>query len=207
MNTSEKAIFILETLNKLFPKPPIPLSHADPYTLLIAVMLSAQCTDLVVNRVTEALFGVADNPRAMSLLSESQIGEIIRPCGLANHKAKAILATSKLLLENFHGRVPDSFEGLESLPGVGHKTASVVMAQAFHRAAFPVDTHIARLSQRWELSESADVRRIEECLKKIFPVETWHDLHIQMIEYGRKYCPARGHIVKKCPICLKFSLD
>ncbi|MDR3274105.1 MAG: endonuclease III [Puniceicoccales bacterium] len=207
MNVHEKAIFISKTLDRLFPKPQIPLSHGDPYTLLIAVMLSAQCTDFVVNKVTKELFSLADNPRAMSLLSEGQIAEIVRPCGLVNHKAKAILATSKLLLENFHGRVPETFEELESLPGVGHKTASVVMAQAFHRAAFPVDTHIARLSLRWGLAESANVRKIEERLKQIFPVEIWHDLHIQMIEYGRKYCPAKHHMIQNCPICLKILLD
>ncbi|MDR0679480.1 MAG: endonuclease III [Puniceicoccales bacterium] len=207
MNVHEKAIFISTTLNRLFPSPQIPLFHGDPYTLLIAVMLSAQCTDLVVNRVTKTLFNLADDPQAMALLGENQIAEIIRPCGLVNHKSKAILATSKLLLEKFHGRVPDTFEGLESLPGVGHKTASVVIAQAFNKAAFPVDTHIARLSQRWGLARSSNVRKIEERLKRLFPIESWHDLHIQIIEYGRKYCPAKRHVAKNCPICLKFLLD
>jgi endonuclease-3 len=207
MNVHEKAIFISTTLNRLFPNPQIPLFHGDPYTLLVAVMLSAQCTDLVVNRVTKTLFNLAHDPQTMALLGENQIAEIIRPCGLVNHKSKAILATSRLLLEKFHGRVPDTFEGLESLPGVGHKTASVVMAQAFNKAAFPVDTHIARLSQRWDLAKSFNVRKIEERLKQLFPIESWHDLHIQMIKYGRKYCPAKRHIMKNCPICLKFLLD
>ncbi|MDR2721123.1 MAG: endonuclease III, partial [Puniceicoccales bacterium] len=149
MNIREKAIFILKTLGQLFPEPHIPLAHGNPYTLLIAVMLSAQCTDSVVNKVSSMLFKLADNPRSMALLSKEQITEIIRPCGLSNRKAGAILATSILLVEKFGCCVPDTFEKLESLPGVGHKTASVVMAQAFNKAAFPVDTHIARLSLRW----------------------------------------------------------
>jgi endonuclease-3 len=205
MNVCEKAIFILNTLNNLFPEPKISLGHGDPYTLLVAVMLSAQCTDLVVNRVTAKLFEVADNPRAMAILPETKISEIIRPCGLVGRKTKAISATSKLLLEKFNGCVPATFGELESLPGVGHKTASVLMAQAFNEAAFPVDTHIARLSLRWGLSNSSNVCKIEESLKEIFPIETWHNLHIQMIEYGRKYCPAKRHIRQNCPICHKFS--
>ncbi|MDR2435887.1 MAG: endonuclease III [Puniceicoccales bacterium] len=207
MNVREKAIFILGTLDQLFPNPQIPLAHGDPYTLLIAVMLSAQCTDLVVNRVSGALFKLADNPRSMVLLPEEQIAEIIRPCGLSNRKAGAILATSKLLVEKFGGSVPDTFDELESLPGVGHKTASVVMVQAFNKKAFPVDTHIARLSLRWGLSESGDVRKIEERLKQIFPAGAWRNLHVQMIEYGRKYCPAKRHFIQNCPICLKFLLE
>jgi endonuclease-3 len=205
MNVHEKTIFILKTLNELFPEPKISLMHGDSYTLLIAVMLSAQCTDLVVNRVSESLFRLADNPRSMALLSENQLAAIIRPCGLVARKARAILATSRLLLEKFDGCVPETFEELESLPGVGHKTASVVMVQAFNEPAFPVDTHIARLSVRWGLAETANVRKIEERLKQIFPIEAWHNLHIQMIEYGRKYCPARRHTVAHCPICLKLS--
>jgi endonuclease-3 len=214
MNVREKAIFILETLNNLFPEPQIPLMHGDPYTLLIAVMLSAQCTDLVVNRVTKSLFKIADNPHAMSLLSELQISEIIHPCGLANRKARAILATSRLLLEKFHGCVPATFDELESLPGVGHKTASVVIVQAFNKAAFPVDTHIARLSVRWGLSKSSNVSKVEKQLKKNFPVKTWRNLNIQMIEYGRRYCPAKRDVLQNYPICLEllsgtgnFSLD
>jgi endonuclease-3 len=207
MNTRKKAIFILETLDRLFPEPRISLIHGDPYTLLVAVMLSAQCTDAVANRVSSSLFKLANNPHAMALIPEEQIAEFIQPCGLFNHKAGAISATSRLLVENFGGRVPETFAGLESLPGVGHKTASVVMSQAFNRAAFPVDTHIARLSLRWGLADGRDVRKIEERLKEIFPTGTWRNLHIQMIEYGRKYCPAKRHIIENCPICLKFLLE
>lgn len=205
MDTTEKVNFILSTLNRLFPNPDVPLTHFDPFTLLISVILSAQCTDVMVNRVTEKLFALASTPKDMAALNFDQLAEIIRPCGLMNNKANAILKTSKILVDQFSGNVPENFQDLESLPGVGHKTASVVMAQAFHKPAFPVDTHIARLSVRWGLSKSRDVRKIENDLKQIFPQPTWHDVHIQMIEYGRKYCPARNHDIKICPICAKLA--
>ena len=204
MNTSEKVNFILSTLNSLFPNPTVPLVYSDPFTLLISVILSAQCTDAMVNRVTKNLFALADTPESIANLSFDVLAKIIRPCGLVNHKTSAILKTSKILSEKFDGCVPDTFEELESLPGVGHKTASVVMAQAFHKPAFPVDTHIARLAVRWGLSESKNVRKIEEILKKLFPQNTWHDVHIQMIQYGRLYCPARNHDLKKCIICARL---
>lgn len=205
MKISEKVNFILSTLKTLFPVPDITLEHEDPFTLLISVILSAQCTDARVNQVTKTLFKIANNPLTMSKLPFKELANIIRPCGLVNHKTNAILRTSNILSERFHGNVPDTFEELESLPGVGHKTASVVMAQAFHKPAFPVDTHIARLSVRWGLSDSKNVRKVEESLKLLFPQETWHDAHIQMIRYGRQYCPARNHNISKCIICKKFN--
>ena len=192
---------LTEILDELFPNPEIPLQHKDPYTLLIAVLLSAQCTDARVNQVTPHLFSLADTPQKMAQLSPSQVEEIIRPCGLAPTKSKAIVQLSKDLLANHQGRVPNTFEELEKLPGVGHKTASVVMSQAFNIPAFPVDTHIHRCAQRWKLSKGKTVEQTEKDLKLIFPKSSWNKLHLQIIYYARKYCPARGHRIDQCPIC------
>lgn len=201
MKKTEK---IQKILDKLFPNPPIPLKHKDSYTLLIAVLLSAQCTDARVNQITPALFEKADTPEKMAALPVEEIEEIIRPCGLAPSKSKAISKLSQILLEKYAGNVPDTFEALEGLPGVGHKTASVVMAQAFGHPAFPVDTHIHRLAKRWGLSCGKSVEQTEKDLKKAFPKKDWIKLHLQIIYFARKYCPARGHDEKMCPIC---SLD
>ncbi|CAG0880299.1 unnamed protein product, partial [Darwinula stevensoni] len=192
---------IQQILEHLFPETPIPLAHKDAYTLLIAVLLSAQCTDERVNQVTPTLFALADTPSKMSAISVETIQSIIRPCGLSPTKAKAILRTSQILEEQYQGLVPPSFEALEKLPGVGHKTASVVMSQAFGQPAFPVDTHIHRLAQRWGLSEAKNVVQTENDLKVTFPEHSWNKIHLQMIFFGRKYCPARGHDPQKCPIC------
>lgn len=192
---------IQEILDKHFPHPEVPLNHTDPYTLLIAVLLSAQCTDVRVNSVTPHLFAIASDPYAMILLSPQEIEEIIRPCGLYRTKAKAIWNLSKKLIEKYEGKVPSSLEELESLPGVGHKTASVVMAQAFHKPAFPVDTHIHRCAKRWGLSQGKTVAQIEEDLKKLFPKKSWNKLHLQIIYFARQYCPARAHQANLCPIC------
>lgn len=201
MNKKQKALFIKETLSAYFPEPAIPLDHRDPYTLLIAVLLSAQCTDERVNRITPFLFKKAATPQAMVLLSEEEILEIIRPCGLGPRKAFAIRELSRLLLEKHQGQVPPNFEELEALPGVGHKTASVVMAQAFHIPAFPVDTHIHRCAKRWGLSSGKSVEKTEADLKKIFARSHWNRLHIQIILFARKFCPAKGHVIAECPIC------
>jgi endonuclease III len=201
MNRKEKALFIEEVLERLYPKTPIPLDHKDPYTLLIAVLLSAQCTDERVNKVTPALFELADNPYDMVKVSVEQIKEIIKPCGLSPRKSQAIYDLSHILIDQHGGSVPQSFEALELLPGVGHKTASVVMAQAFGVPAFPVDTHIHRLATRWKLTTGKSVEKTEEDLKKLFRKETWNKLHLQIIFYGREYCPARSHVVEHCPIC------
>jgi endonuclease III len=201
MKKTEKASFIIETLEGLFPEPPIPLDHRDPYTLLVAVLLSAQCTDAMVNRVTPGLFARAVEPLAMSQVPVEEIRSLIASCGLAPTKAKNIQALSKILHEKFQGKVPADFAALESLPGVGHKTASVVMSHAFKVPAFPVDTHIHRLAERWGLSNGSSVEKTEEDLKKLFPKEKWEKLHLQMIYYGRKYCPARNHDLEQCPIC------
>lgn len=195
---------IQEILNAHFPHPEVPLHHTDPYTLLIAVLLSAQCTDVRVNSVTPQLFAIACDPYAMILLSSQEIEEIIRPCGLYRTKAKAIWHLSKELIEKYEGKVPSSLEELESLPGVGHKTASVVMAQAFHKPAFPVDTHIHRCAKRWGLSQGKTVAQTEEDLKKLFPKKSWNKLHLQIIYFARQYCPARAHKPSLCPICSKF---
>ncbi len=197
----EKAARIGAQLDTLFPRPPIPLDHEDPYTLLVSVVLSAQCTDVRVNATTPALFARAASPEAMARLPVASIEKIIRPCGLAPAKAKNIRALSKLLVERHAGQVPQSFEELEALPGVGHKTASVVMAQAFGVPAFPVDTHIHRLAGRWGLSSARNVVETERDLKALFPPERWNDLHLQIIYFGRSYCPARGHDPSACPIC------
>ena len=204
MNKSERAKYLLEKLDELFPDPPIPLDHSDTYTLLIAVLLSAQCTDIRVNQVTPLLFKRANTPVKMAKLTVSEIEEIIRPCGLAPRKSKAIFDLSKIILKKHGGCVPESFEALEELPGVGHKTASVVMSQAFGHPAFPVDTHIHRLAQQWGLTNGKSVVQTEKDLKRIFPKEKWNDLHIQIILYGRKYCQARKCDGMSCQFCQIF---
>jgi len=201
MRKKEKAEKIRLILEELYPAPAIPLSHFSPYTLLIAVLLSAQCTDARVNLVTPKLFQKADTPQKMTQLNVKEIEEIIRSCGLAPTKARAIWNLSKKLLEQHHGEVPNSFEELEELPGVGHKTASVVMSQAFNRAAFPVDTHIHRCAKRWGLSAGKTVTQTEADLKRLFPEKYWNRLHLQMIYFAREYCQARGHRADTCPIC------
>ncbi|MCB9281843.1 MAG: endonuclease III [Lewinellaceae bacterium] len=206
MSKKEKAKAIAAILDELFPETPIPLEHQDPYTLLVAVVLSAQCTDERVNQVTPALFALADNPRDMAKLDVEEIREIIRPCGLSPSKSKAISGLSQILVEQYNSRVPATFEDLEKLPGVGHKTASVVMSQAFGYPAFPVDTHIHRLAWRWGLSSGKNVEQTEKDLKALFPEDTWNKLHLQIIYFGRKYCPARGHDPKACPICSKYGI-
>jgi len=192
---------ICAILDKEFPHPPIPLDHKDPYTLLIAVLLSAQCTDVRVNQITPQLFALADTPEKMVQLTIPEIQAIIRPCGLSPFKAKAIWQLSHDLLQHHKRRVPKTFDALEKLPGVGHKTASVVMTQAFHLPAFPVDTHIHRCAHRWGLSSGKSVKETERDLKKLFPKHLWNKLHLQIIHFARKYCPARGHLVEKCPMC------
>jgi endonuclease-3 len=197
----EKAERILRILDELYPVPAVPLRHADPYTLLVAVMLSAQCTDERVNKTTPALFARARTPADMAAVPAREIEDVIRPCGLAPAKSKAIRAMSGILVREHGGRVPDSFEELEALPGVGHKTAGVVMAQAFGHPAFPVDTHIHRLAARWGLSNGSSVERTERDLKAVFPEEAWHRLHLQIIYFGREHCPALRHDLDGCPIC------
>ena len=192
MNKSERALIISESLNELYPNPPIPLNHDSIFTLLIAVVLSAQCTDVRVNQVTPLLFKKANNPKAMIKLGTKEIKRIIRPCGLSPKKSKSIYELSKILVKKHNGKVPESFEDLESLPGVGHKTASVVMSQGFGHPAFPVDTHVHRLAQRWKLTNGKNVKQTEKDLKRIFLREEWNRLHIQIIMYGREYCTARG---------------
>jgi len=201
MTRLEKARRVRDVLDELYPTPEIPLRHRDPYTLLVAVVLSAQCTDVRVNEVTPRLFALASSPREMARLSEKDIAGVIRPCGLAPAKSKAIRELSRLLVERHGGRVPDSFEELEKLPGVGHKTASVVMTQAHGKPAFPVDTHIHRLAARWGLSSGKNVERTERDLKRLFPQSSWNKLHLQIIYFGREHCPARGHDMSRCPIC------
>ncbi len=205
LSRKEKAAAIIDILEDLYPETPIPLQHKDPYTLLIAVLLSAQCTDERVNKVTPFLFEKADNPEEMALLEVDEIKDIIRPCGLSPRKSKAIHELSKILLDKYRGEVPQSFEALEALPGVGHKTASVVMSQAFGVPAFPVDTHIHRLAHRWTLSTGKNVEKTEADLKKVFPRGLWNKLHLQIIYFGREYCPARGHNPSVCPICSKYG--
>ncbi len=201
MRRAEKAERIRKILDRLYPLPPIPLRHRDPFTLLIAVLLSAQCTDERVNRVTPALFAEARTAAAMAKLPVARIRQLIRSCGLAPSKARNISALSKILVAAHGGRVPESFECLEALPGVGHKSASVVMSQAFGHPAFPVDTHIHRLAARWGLSSGVSVERTERDLKQIFPEDAWNRLHLQIIYFGREHCPARGHDLASCPIC------
>lgn len=201
MTKSERVNWVMNELSSLYPKTPIPLDHKNEYTLLIAVLLSAQCTDERVNKVTPALFNLADNPEKMSKLSVAKIRKIIKPCGLSPKKSKAIKALSILLISKHDGQVPRSFEELENLPGVGHKTASVVMSQAFGVPAFPVDTHIHRLAQRWGLTNGRNVAQTEKDLKRLFPIEKWNSLHLQIIFYGREYCSARGCDGTVCPMC------
>jgi len=201
MTLKEKTARIQTILDTLYPETPIPLQHSDAYTLLVAVVLSAQCTDERVNQITPLLFARADNPADMAQLLVEEIQEIIRPCGLSPAKSKGISGLSKIILERHGGQVPASFEALEALPGVGHKTASVVMSQAFGVPAFPVDTHIHRLATRWGLSSGKNVEQTERDLKTLFPEHTWNKLHLQIIFFGRQYCPARGHIAEVCPIC------
>lgn len=201
MTKKEKVQLIMTTLDKLYPETPIPLVHEDAYTLLIAVLLSAQCTDVRVNQITPKLFSVAKTPANMAQVPVEKIQEIIRPCGLSPAKSKAISSLSRILVEKYDGNVPASFELLEQLPGVGHKTASVVMSQAFGVPAFPVDTHIHRLMQRWKLSSGKSVIQTERDAKRLFPEEKWNTLHLQIIFFGREYCPARGHLPERCPIC------
>lgn len=197
MNKKERVQFIIDELEKLYPNPPIPLDHTDPFTLLIAVLLSAQTTDKKVNEVTPELFARANNPKAMSKLSVEEIKELIKQIGLSNTKAKHIKRLSEILLEKHNGEVPQTFEELEELPGVGHKTASVVMAQAFGVPAFPVDTHIHRLMHRWKLSNGKSVVQTEKDAKRLFPEELWNKLHIQIILYGREFSPARNWNLEK----------
>lgn len=203
----EKANSIAKILEELYPETPIPLDHQDDYTLLIGVLLSAQCTDIRVNQVTPHLFSAADNPYDMAELDVKDIENIIRPCGLAPRKSKAISELSQILIEKHAGKVPQSFEDLEALPGVGHKTASVVMSQAFGVPAFPVDTHIHRLAKRWGLSSGKNVKKTEEDLKRLFPKESWNKLHLRIIFFGREHCPARGHDPEVCPICSKYGVE
>ena len=192
-------------LDKLFPNPGIPLKHKNPYTLLIAVVLSARCTDKKVNEITPHLFNTASTPQEMAKLPQSLIQSIIRPCGLSPAKSKALKTLSQILLDEYEGEVPQTFEDLERLPGVGHKTASVVMAQAFNIPAFPIDTHIHRCAKRWGLSSGKNVVQTEKDLKKHFPKESWIKLHLQIIYYAREYCPSRGHIKEDCPICKNLA--
>ncbi|MCS5663809.1 MAG: endonuclease III [Flavobacteriales bacterium] len=199
------ALEIGNILEKLYPETPIPLDHKDTYTLLIAVLLSAQCTDARVNKITPLLFAKADNPFDMVKLSVEEIKSIIRPCGLSPRKSKAIYELSEILIEKHKGEVPKSFQYLEELPGVGHKTASVVMAQAFGVPAFPVDTHIHRLAYRWKLTNGKNVDQTEKDLKRLYPKGLWNKLHLQIIFFGREYCPARSHKPESCPICKKYG--
>jgi endonuclease-3 len=201
MTRREKAAFASRTLAELYPRTSIPLDHEDPFTLLVAVVLSAQCTDKKVNEITPLLFVKAHSPQQMVKLSVRQIEDIIRPCGLAPAKAKGIHGLSKIILEKHGGQVPDSLSELEALPSVGHKTASVVMLQAFGVPAFPVDTHIHRLAWRWTLSTGKSVEQTEADLKKLYPKEEWAELHLRIIYFGREHCPAKGHDPRKCPIC------
>jgi endonuclease-3 len=206
ISKQEKVKNIASILDELFPFPPIPLSHQDPFTLLVAVVLSAQCTDERVNKVTPLLFNKAPDVFKMVQLPVSEIEAIIKPCGLSPAKSKAISGLSKLIIEKHGGHVPETFDELEALPGVGHKTASVVMSQAFGLPAFPVDTHIHRLAYRWGLSSGKNVTQTEADLKRLFPMETWNKLHLQIIYFGRKYCPARGHDPASCPICSRYGI-
>ena len=207
MLRKERAAYIQNRLQQLYPETPIPLDHKDPYTLLIAVLLSAQCTDVRVNQITPLLFARADTPRDMVKLSVEEIQEIIRPCGLSPMKSKGIAGLSQILLDEHGGEVPADIKALEALPAVGHKTASVVMAQAFGVPSFPVDTHIHRLAQRWGLTSGKNVAQTERDLKRLFPESRWNDLHLQIIFYGREHCTARGCDGRVCPICRSVYPD
>ena len=205
MKKKDKVKGIHKILDKIYPDPAVPLNHKNPYTLLIAVLLSARCTDKKVNEVTPGLFNLADNPYDMAKENVSQVRKIVKPCGLSPQKSKAIVGLSKILVDKYDGVVPSNFEELEELPGVGHKTASVVMSQAFGVPAFPVDTHIHRLAWRWALSNRKSVEKTEKDLKSLFPEESWNKLHLQMIYFGREYCPAISHEKNICPICSKYG--
>tara|TARA_A100001011_G_scaffold330671_1_gene356637 strand:+ start:6211 stop:6861 length:651 start_codon:yes stop_codon:yes gene_type:complete len=205
MTKKEKVVFVMEELDKLYPEVPIPLDHKDPYTLLIAVLLSAQSTDVRVNQITPILFQKADTPEAMIKLTVEEIRAIIKPVGLSPMKSKGIYGLSHILIDKYEGKVPQSFEALESLPAVGHKTASVVMSQAFGVPAFPVDTHIHRLMYRWGLSNCKNVVQTERDAKRLFPKNKWNDLHLQIIWYGREYCPARGWDIERDKITLSIG--
>ncbi len=207
MIKQERADHVREYLDNLYPETPIPLDHKDAYTLLIAVLLSAQCTDVRVNKITPVLFARADNPADMIKVPVKEIEDIIRPCGLSPRKSQAISGLSHILLDKHGGEVPESFEALEALPGVGHKTASVVMAQVFGVPAFPVDTHIHRLAQRWKLTSGKNVVQTESDLKRVFPRSSWNRLHLQIIFYGREYCTARGCDGRDCPLCKELFPD
>jgi endonuclease-3 len=205
MTKKERALAIANILERHFPEVPVPLDHKDPYTLLVAVLLSAQCTDERVNKVTPSLWQLADNPFDMATKPVEDIKAIIRPCGLSPRKSKAISDLSNILVNEYGGVVPQDMEALEKLPGVGHKTASVVMSQAFGEPAFPVDTHIHRLAYRWKLSTGKNVDKTEADLKKLYPKEMWNKLHLQIIFFGRAFCPARGHKPNECPICKDYG--
>lgn len=207
VSKKDKAIAIAHILDKLYPDVRVPLEHEDPFTLLVAVILSARCTDVKVNQVTPFLFTKASTPEAMANLDVDIIREVIKPCGLSPAKSKNIKETSRIIMTEHQGKVPDTFEALEALPGVGHKTASVVMGQAFGVPAFPVDTHIHRLARRWGFSDGKNVEKTEADLKKLFPIEIWNKLHLQIIYFGREYCPARGHVRGKCPICSVYGVS
>lgn len=207
MTRAERAEFVHRRLEELYPETPIPLDHRDAFTLLVAVLLSAQCTDERVNRVTPGLFALADTPQRMQEIPVEEIKEAIRSCGLAPRKARAISELSRLLVENHDGEVPDSLVALEALPGVGHKTASVVISQAFGVPAFPVDTHIHRLAQRWKLAKGKNVADTEQSLKKLFPEESWNQVHLRLIFYGRQHCTARGCDGMVCEICRTLFPD
>jgi endonuclease-3 len=204
LTKKEKVEFVIETLEKLYPEVPVPLNHKDPYTLLVAVLLSAQCTDERVNKITPHLFKKADNPYDMVKLSVEEIKEIIRPCGLSPMKSKGIYGLSQIIINEHNGVVPDNFKALEAMPSVGHKTASVVMSQAFGVPAFPVDTHIHRLMYRWGLTNGRSVEQTEKDAKRLFPKELWNKLHLQIIFYGREYSPARGFKIENSPIDQKL---
>ena len=206
MTKKQKVENIINILEQEFPETPVPLDHTDPYTLLIAVLLSAQCTDERVNKITPLLFAKANNPWDMVKLTVEEIKEIIRPCGLSPAKSKAIHTLSQILIDKYQGEVPADMEKLEELPGVGHKTASVVMAQSFGIPSFPVDTHIHRLLYRWGLSNGKNVNQTEKDAKRLFPKHLWNKLHLQIIFFGRKYCPARAHNPKDCPICKNHGI-
>ncbi|MBR4311221.1 MAG: endonuclease III [Akkermansia sp.] len=205
MRAKERAAIVLEELERAYPEPGCPLHHHDAFTLLVAVMLSAQCTDARVNMVTPALFAAAPTPQKMAAMDWQEVREYIATCGLTQTKAKRLVETAKLLVERHAGQVPSSFEELEALPGVGHKTASVVMAQAFGMPAFPVDTHIFRLARRWKLSRGKTVEKVEADLKKLFPKQLWNKLHVQFVLWGREHCPARG-CRPVCPVCARLGV-
>jgi len=205
MNKSEKVDFVVQHLEELYPTVPVPLDHTSPFTLLVAVLLSAQCTDVRVNKITPLLFEVADNAFDMAQVPVEKIKEIIRPCGLSPMKSKGISGLSKILVEKYNCEVPEDMALLEELPAVGHKTASVVMSQAFGVPAFPVDTHIHRLMYRWGLTNGKNVQQTEKDCKRLFDKELWNKLHLQIIFFGREYCPARGHNPNTCPICSEIG--